>query len=87
MSADPVSFAKAVLDLMWEQVDELDYEAIEDLAQRYGLIIWRRPTPSELSDPEWWGHEYGIGSEDDGVGEFTPSFKELLPNTFVSAAE
>lgn len=87
MSADPVSFSKAVLDLMWESTDDIDNETIEALAVEHGLILWRKPTPAELSDLEWWGHEYGIGATDEGVGEFTPSFAELLPSPQVIAAE
>lgn len=87
MSADPVSFSKAVLDLMWESADDIDNESIEALAVEHGLILWRKPTPAELSDDDWWGHEYSIGAMDEGVGEFTPSFQELLPNPVVIAAE
>ena len=51
MSADPVSFSKAVLDLMWESADDIDNESIEALAVEHGLILWRKPTPARFWPP------------------------------------
>lgn len=76
--ADSIGFAKAIAEMFWEgEVGDLEGGAVQELLVSFGIIQFRKPTAEELSGPEWWGHEYDIGPDTEGVGEFTPSFKAL----------
>ena len=48
-------------------------------------VVYRKPTPAELADCEWWGHEYGIDADTAGVidrsQEFKAAIKTALPET------
>jgi hypothetical protein len=75
---DLVRFAGEMADLLWDDPGlDVDVEAVESLLVSCGVIQYRKPTPNELADAEWWGHEYGIGADDEKVGEFTPAMKEM----------
>jgi hypothetical protein len=78
MDADPIGFAKAIAEMFWEgECGEIDGGTAQELLEKFGIIHFRKPTAEELSGPEWWGHEYDIGPDTVGVGEFTPSFKDM----------
>jgi len=78
--ADPVAFAAELISVIFDDdADEMEVQAIAEMAERHGLILSRRPTEAELSDPDWWGHEYGITEDDETVMERTPAFEAMLP--------
>ena len=76
---DLVALASELTQMLWDAEGcDLDSEAIQSLLVSCGVIRYRKPTPAELSDPEWWGHEWSIGPDDnESVGEFTCEMKEL----------
>lgn len=57
------------------------------IAAQHGLVLDRKPTPAELADPQWWGHDYGITADDETVTERTPEFMAMLPEVEAVAAE
>lgn len=72
---DLVRFAKTILDDACDaDACDLDPCDVQEIAKDCGLIVYRKPTPAELADEEWWGHEYGIGPDNAGVLERTPEF-------------
>jgi hypothetical protein len=79
---DLIKFAQGVVDLMWEPGEDglrdLDNDAIQELAEECGIVCFRKPTISELNDPEWFGHEMGIQPGDISVAELTPEFAALV---------
>lgn len=76
--ADTVKLASELAEMLWEAEGcDLDNIAVQELLVACGVVHYRKPKPSELADLEWWGHEFDIGPDDHGVGEFTPEMKEL----------
>jgi hypothetical protein len=80
---DLIKFAQGIIDMMWEEgegaLKDLDNDAVQDLAEECGIIIFREPTITELNDPEWFGHDMGIQPGDKAVAEMTPEFLALTP--------
>ena len=73
---DLVKFASEMAHMLWDaEGGDLDNESIQSLLVSCGVVQFRKPTQAELDDPEWWGHEWDIGPEDEGVGEFAPEMK------------
>lgn len=73
---DLVGFARAIVDVAVEEGGmDLDVQFVQQLAEDCGLIFTRKPTPNELADPEWWGHEYGITAYTLGVIQDTAEFR------------
>lgn len=87
-TADPAAFAAELLGVIFDGVDNdmLDADAIEEMAERHGLILFRKPTPAELGDPAWWGHACGITESDETVMELAPDFLSMIPNDETVAA-
>lgn len=78
MLAKIVLFAADVIESQWDDCGPSeDGQMILEHAESVGLIVWRKPTPSELADREWWGHEFDIGPDTSGVGELSPSFRKM----------
>lgn len=76
--ADPTGFANAIATMIFEDACcDLDALEVAELLQAHGIIKYRKPTGKDLADPEWWGHDWDMKANDDGVGELTPSFKVL----------
>lgn len=76
--AKVILFAVDVIEAQWDDCGPSEEgQMILDEAEALGFIHWRKPTPSELADGEWWGHEFDIGPETAGVGELSPDFREL----------
>jgi hypothetical protein len=79
---DLAGFAREIAEMLWEgECCDLDAASVQDLLVAHGIVHYRKPTAAELSDPEWWGHQFDIGPNDDGVGEFTPEMKQLKQPT------
>ena len=75
MHAKLVEFAKEILDAACDiDACDLDIQFVQELAASCGLIQMRKPTDAELSDQEWWGHDYGIDRDTAGVIDRTPEF-------------
>lgn len=71
------AFARDMVEGAWkEQISRPD--DVFDLAEHYGLLEARKPTPEELADPMWWGHAAAIGPDDEQVGEFAPGLLAIL---------
>lgn len=76
---DLAEFAKMIVDSACEEGgSDLDAAWVQELAVSCGLIVMRKPTPAELADDEWFGHEYGIDADTEGVIERTPAFKQAI---------
>lgn len=61
-------------------VDVLAYGGTEHvirLAELYGLVSQRPPTPAEIADPDWWGHHHGL-TADDKVRALSEKFDGLI---------
>lgn len=79
MQRNVVKFAEEIIRMYWEgDCADLDGEAVQTLAVSYGLVEYRKPRPSEMADPEWWGHEFSMGPDDVGVGEFSREFCAMM---------
>ena len=79
MQSNLVTFAREILDAACEiDASDIDIMWVQELAASCGLILMRKPTPAELSDSDWFGHEYGIDADTAGVIERTPEFKEAI---------
>lgn len=76
--ADPTGFASEIVSAIISEV-ELDLADVEEIAERYGLILFRKPTPAELSDPDWWGHAASISADDETIVEIAPMFLDMMP--------
>ena len=75
MDAKLVEFAKEILDAACEiDASDLDIQFVQDLGMSLGLVVARKPTDAELADHDWWGHEYGIDKDTEGVIDRTPEF-------------
>ncbi len=75
---DLVKFASEMAQMLWDaEGGDLDNEGVQGLLVSCGVILYRKPTEAELNDREWWGHEWDIGADDEGVGEYTHDMKEL----------
>lgn len=79
MTINTRAFAEAVIDILFDMSSDPEetIEAIELAAEEHGLIISRKPTPSEIGDPDWWGHAEGIGPDDETIMDRTPEFAAL----------
>lgn len=78
-AAKVIIFAADVIENQWQDCGPSeDGQVILDHATDEGLVHWRKPTPAELADEEWWGHELEIDPETSGVGELTPEFRALV---------
>jgi hypothetical protein len=78
---DLIKFAQGIVDLMWEPgedgLKDLDNDAVQDLAEECGIVLFREPTIAEMNDPEWFGHDMGIQPGDKAVAELTPEFTAI----------
>lgn len=82
-SPDLYGFAKHMAETLWElEGCDLDNCALQEILETHGIIAYRAPTAAELSDLEWWGHEFYDPQCPDHkiVGEMTAEFKALRPN-------
>lgn len=76
--AKVVLFAAVAIENQWDDGGPSeDGQLILDGAEVAGLIHFRKPTSAELADDEWWGHEFEIDADTNGVGELTPEFSAL----------
>lgn len=75
---DLVKLASELAQMLWDaEGGDIDNESVQGLLVSCGVVRYRKPTEAELKDPEWWGHEWEIGPDDEGVGEYTHDMKEL----------
>jgi hypothetical protein len=70
---DLTRFASEMAQALWDaEGGDLDNEGVQSILVACGVIRYRKPTQAELDDTDWWGHEWDIGPDDEGVGEYTP---------------
>lgn len=83
-----ILFASEVIESQWDDCGPSeDGQMILEHAESVGLIRWRKPNPAELADEEWWGHEFEIGPETEGVGELSPEFRTLVKEAKATLSE